>query len=190
MKLSIDCVAVRPCCHSIPPAAPTLTPDFDEEAAEVMADLVRRAIDRGMRVGDGSRLAGTDIGCVDAHVASGANVTRALRSRNLGSEVMVGTPEIWQGLQRKVMVIKHPLSGLKQLDPFSLDPGRCCVMLSRHQAGCVIVAREGIEQALEEHQHDCESTPLAAEDLEWDGWNAHRTLWSGLGRAGRLVSAN
>ena len=172
------------------PPSPTLTPDFDEEVAETMADVVRRIIDRGMTMGAGLRLTGDNIGCVDAHVASGANVTKALRARALGSEIMVGTPEIWQGLQRPVMVVKHPLSGLKKLDRFALDPGRCCVMLSRHQAGCIVVTRDGVEQILDAHQHDCESTPMAAVDAEWNGWRAHRALWDGLRRGGRLLSAN
>ena len=77
------------------------------QLAETMADVVRRIIDRGMTMGAGLRLTGDNIGCVDAHVASGTNVTKALRARTLGSEIMVGTPEIWQGLQRPVMVVKH-----------------------------------------------------------------------------------
>ena len=122
----------------------------------------------------GTRLCPGDIGCADAHVASNAAVARNLRTLGLSSEdVIAETPEQWQGLQRALMVVKHPLSGKQRLEPFSLDPGRWCVMLSRHQAGCVIVARDGIDGTLRDHQHDCANRPMQAIDLEWIGWKAH-----------------
>ena len=54
-------------------------------------------------------------------------------------------PRNWQGLQRPIMIAKHPLSGHARLDRFALEPGRWRVMLTRHQSPCVIVGHDGIQ---------------------------------------------
>jgi hypothetical protein len=163
--------------------------DVDEEIAATMARVVRRLIDRRVRMG-GKQLRPQDIGCADAHVASNAAVSRNIRALGLSTEEVVSeTPEQWQGLQRAIIVVKHPLSGKQRLDAFSLDPGRWCVMLSRHLGGCVIVGRAGIGEALRAHQHNCADRPMQSVDFEWTGWNAHSTLWYQLEQQGRLVYA-
>jgi hypothetical protein len=58
--------------------------------------------------------------------------------------VRVDTPERWQGLERKVMVVVHPLSGVVSPSGFDLGTGRLCVMASRHRAGLVVVSRDHI----------------------------------------------
>ncbi len=169
------------------PARPYPVDDVDEEVAALMASVVRRTLDRGIRM-DGVPLRPGDIGCSDAHVASNAAVARNLRARNLSNgDVVAETPEQWQGLQRALMVVKHPLSGKQRLDPFSLAPGRWCVMLSRHLGGCVIVGRDGIAETLRDHQHNCAERPMQAIDLEWIGWRAHSTLWNQLEAKRRLM---
>lgn len=161
--------------------------DVDDEVSAMMARLVRRMLERGVHMGD-RPLTPRDIGCADAHVASNAAVARHLRGMGLSTDqVVCETPEQWQGLQRAVMVVKHPLSGKQRLDPFSLDPGRWCVMLSRHLGACIIVGRDGLGDALRSHQHDCAERPMQATDLEWIGWHAHATLWQQLNIMGRLV---
>lgn len=113
-----------------------------------------------------------------------------LRSRGVPTDkTQVLTPEIWQGLERPLMVIKHPLSCLGRLSTFDLEPGRFCVMLSRHQLGCVIVGRESVGARLAEHQHACGERPFGAENLEWSGWVSHLALWQALGEKGRLIKA-
>lgn len=161
--------------------------DVDEELAELAADVLARLLERGVQWDGRGPLAGSDLGYVDAHVASNAAVERRLRRRGIGSDTWTTTPEIWQGLQRPIMVMKHTLSGVRRFDGFSLEPGRLCVMSSRHQLGCIIVGRDGVGRALEDHQHDCAQRPSGAEDLAWSGWRAHRTLWSMLEDKGRLV---
>jgi hypothetical protein len=160
----------------------------DDGVAAAAADTVHRLLERGATwVGTG-QIRPCDVGCVDAHVASGAATRRQLRSRGLPpDEVMVDTPEIWQGLQRPIMIVKHPLSAEARLDEFSLEPGRMCVALSRHLLGCVVVARDGVGEVLNRHNHDCADVPLGAHDAEWAGWNAHHSIWTRLERLGRLV---
>ena len=52
------------------------------------------------------------------------------------------------------MVVKHPLSGAARFSGFSLDAGRLCVMLSRHQLACLVVTRDGLDHTLEVHKHE------------------------------------
>jgi hypothetical protein len=161
--------------------------DVDDDVGAMMAHVVDRMLKRQIEMG-GTRLLPRDIGCSDAHVASNAAVARHLRSRHIPTdEVIAETPEQWQGLQRALMVVKHPLSGRRRLDAFDLDPGRWCVMLSRHLGGCMIVGRDGIGAVLEKHQHDCATRPMQATDLEWIGWQAHSALWRQLESKGRLI---
>jgi hypothetical protein len=178
-------------------AAParTLAPELvDEELVQLQAELIQRVFARRTRWEGNGLLTPRDIGCVDSHVASGAALRRELLRRNVplhsSTGVFVETPEIWQGLQRPLMIVKHPLSGLTRVDPFALDPGRACVMLSRHQVGCIIVTREGIAETLNEYQHDSGARPTGAEDTVWAGRDAHWTLWQELDRRRRIISLN
>ncbi len=169
------------------PEKPVGQGGVDDEIAAIMARMCRRALDRGPEWEGEGRLGPADIGCADAHVASGAAVRRHLLADGIREELVVETPEIWQGLQRPLMVVKHTLSGLLRVDPFSLQPGRTCVMLSRHQVGCVIVGRDGVGEALDRYQHDSGARASAAEDATWSGWRARATLWEQLERSGRLI---
>lgn len=164
--------------------------ELDQEVAELSAAIADRILERGAERASGERLRARDIGIADAHVASGAAVSQRLRARGLSTDdLVVQTPEQWQGLQRPVMIAKHPLSGLPRLDKFALEPGRWCVMLSRHQSACIIVGRAGIGSALAKHQHDCAARPLGADDVEWSGWRAHEQLWQHLTQADRIIRA-
>jgi hypothetical protein len=63
--------------------------------------------------------------------------------------VKVDTAERWQGLERKLMVIVHPLSSTPDPDfDFDLGTGRLCVMASRHQHGMVVVSRDHVSDTL------------------------------------------
>jgi hypothetical protein len=162
--------------------------EVDEDVAAVMAECGQRLLDRRAEWIGKRRLTACDIGCADAHVASGAAVRRHLRARSIKTEeLIVDTPELWQGLERPLMIVKHPLSGKSRLSSFDLEPGRWCVMLSRHQLGCIIVGRGNIGAALERHQHDCASRSLGMADEQWHGWRAHQTLWTQLLHSGAVV---
>lgn len=162
--------------------------EVDEEVAALGAAVVRRMIDRGATWQGNRVLAPQDIGCIDSHVASGAELTRQLQLEGFSpQEVLVYPPEIWQGNERPLMVIKHPLSGKEKLDSFALEPGRLCVALSRHQVACVLVGRDGVGKLLEAHSIDCGERAPGAENTEWHGWWAHQTLWNLLEEKNRLV---
>ena len=165
---------------------------IDEELVLLQARIVERALARGAAWADVRNLTHHDIGCIDAHVASGAAVRRELQRMNISvdvsSGVLVETPEIWQGLQRPLIVVKHPLSGLQRVDEFALEPGRACVMLSRHQIGCIVVTREGVAEALDDYRHDSGARATGVEDRIWAGREAHWALWSELERRGRIIT--
>jgi hypothetical protein len=170
------------------PATELPTEHVDEELSALQSAIVRRLFERG-GVWKGQRdLSVADIGCVDSHVASSAATERYMRLEGFSTEeLMVSTPEVWQGSQRPLMIVKNPVSGVKRLDAFSLDPGRLCVMLSRHQLGCIVVGRDGFTGALEAHQHDCANRFMGAADIDWKGWQAHSRIWTELERMGRFV---
>jgi hypothetical protein len=169
------------------PASDVPVDRVDPEVAALSAALVERMLQRGIHDGRGHPIDPREIGGGDAHVASGQAFRDELRRRSIGPETMVETPEIWQGLQRDVMVVKHPLSGATRFDQFGLEPGRWCVMLSRHRRASIIVTRDGIGDLLDRHQHDCASRAMGVANAAWDGWRAHAMLWRRLEEQRRLI---
>lgn len=72
-----------------------------------------------------------DIGVVVPHVTQSGAVRALLADE---PEVLVGTANAMQGIERPVIVAVHPLAGYRSVEPFPLDAGRLCVTLSRHRA--------------------------------------------------------
>lgn len=56
-----------------------------------------------------------------------------------------------QGREYDVTVVLHPLSGRPDATAFHLETGRLCVLASRHRHACIVVARAGIPELLDEH---------------------------------------
>lgn len=161
---------------------PGVAPPHEEADVEVAA-TVARLVDRILvRQGEwvGHRnLTETDIGCIDPHVISGGAI--AERLRQLGrSRVRVETVERWQGLQLPVSIVRHPLSRSGRPVGFDLEAGRWCVSLSRHQVGCIIVARSSVTEVIRDYVHRCDTVAAGARDATWAGFNAHRTIWTTL----------
>jgi hypothetical protein len=96
------------------------------------------------------------------------------------NDVVVNTANKLQGLQYEVVIVWHPLAGLPDPDGFHLDPGRLCVLLSRHRQMCIVVGRES-DRALVAGLPP--STPAY---LGWDpdpvldGWAVHQAVFDGL----------
>lgn len=170
----------------LPEREPTFE-EVDSEIAEAMAVVVERFVRRQPSWAGEAELGPADIGCIDPHVQSGGAVRDRLRALGL-DEVMVDTPEIWQGAQRALMVVKHPLSDGGRPNEFELEAGRWCVMLSRHLHGCIVVARGNVDSVLAEYLHDCGRTPSGAEDAIWRGYRAHAGVWDALRHRGRFLS--
>ena len=93
---------------------------------------------------DGARpLAPEDIGLSATHRVMNTRMLDALGDL-AGQGVRVDTPERWQGLEREVMIVVHPLSGVVRPSAFDLSTGRLCVMASRHRVGLVMVTRDHV----------------------------------------------
>jgi hypothetical protein len=147
---------------------------------------VSRFISRGVSFADGSVATEEDFACIDPHVASGEATRHALRASGY-PDIGVDTPERWQGLQRPIVIAKHPLTEMLGGASFGFDPGRWCVSLSRHTHACVIVGRASIGARLNGYVHSVDDAPCEAEDTLWRGYAAHKRIWDGLEALGRNI---
>lgn len=161
--------------------------EADLELARTMAQLANRLLVRqgewmGERV-----LTQADIGCIDPHVISGGAISYALRQ--LGHNLIrVDTVEKWQGLQMPISIVRHPLSSPAKPTGFDLQAGRWCVALSRHQIGSIIVARASVTDVIRDYVHTCDTVAAGARDTTWNGFQAHRMIWSELLDKGRVFA--
>ncbi len=160
--------------------------EVDEEIADLASAVAARLLERIPEWAGQRELVPDDIGIADPHVASGTSTHRRLRARGIEG-IDVTTPEVWQGRQRPIMIVKHPLSGARTLGEFGLDPGRLTVMLSRHQLACIVVTRRGLPEALQMYEHDSGARPTGSDNPIWRGWLAHVRLVDDL--SGRVFKA-
>ena len=161
----------------------------DTELARAAAAVVRRALERFASVHTESGeapLRPEDIGLSATHRVMNTRLADALG--DLAGQVSVDTPERWQGLERPLMVIVHPLSGVTQPSVFDLATGRLCVMTSRHSVGVVIVARDHVGQTLEQMLPRAEQC-LGQRDEAGRGRAQHRAVWDYLHTHQRVVRA-
>lgn len=168
---------------------PEITGEVDEELSQVFIDVVQRLIQRQARLRDGGveeALEPRMIGVVCAHVSQ----VNAVRERLPAScsEVLVETADRFQGLERSLMFVYHPLSGRTDGDQFHLDSGRMCVALSRHRIACVVVTRAGIEELLLRYAPSGDRVLGSDEDREYEGWRAQLFVTQELRRRGRVVA--
>jgi hypothetical protein len=163
------------------------TGEVDDELADTIVGLVGRLFERGTHIRDDGQtvpLTPDMVGVVCAHVSQ-VNAVRERLPAAL-SDVFVETSNRFQGLERPVMVVYHPLSGRADADEFHLDAGRLCVMLSRHRVVCFLVARGGIEELLLRYAPSGDRVLGSDEDSEFEGWRAHIEILEALRRRQRV----
>lgn len=161
----------------------------DREVADAAAAVAARLVERGGKItidGTTRDLMAGDIGITATHRVLNARIHDSL-SRELRPFVTVDTPERWQGLERPIMIMVHPLSGVTLPTAFDLDTGRLCVMASRHQVGVVIVTRDHLPRTLEE------LAPVADQgvglpDVTGRGHARHVGFWEALAGLGRVAA--
>lgn len=166
-----------------------ITGEVDEELAHTLVALLTRLFERGARVRDetGERpLSPEMVGVVCAHVSQ-VNAVKERLPRDL-SGVFVETSNRFQGLEKQVMFVHHPLSGRADADDFHLDAGRLCVMMSRHRVACFLLARGGLEQKLLRHTPNGERVLGVERDEEYEGWRAHLTVLQELRTRERILT--
>ena len=168
---------------------PDSGPPLEEDVgvARAAAGVVQRLLERQGHIrmeNTGERaLTPEDIGVAATHRIMNTRILEALGP--LGGRVRVDTPERWQGLERKVMVVVHPLSGVVSPSAFDLSTGRLCVMASRHEVGLVLVSRDHLGETLEDY------LPVADQAVGWPdeagcGHAQNLAVWQWLRENGRV----
>ena len=160
---------------------PLITGRCDEELADVIVSLIKALFARGIQIRDENGavmpLSPSMVGVVCAHVAQVSAVVQRLPVQ---SGILVETADRFQGLERQIMIVYHPLSGQFNIDAFHLDAGRFCVMLSRHRLACFLVTRGGIETVLERQRPQGNRILGIDEDQEYLGWKVHLQVQQAL----------
>lgn len=163
--------------------------ECDEEVAGLAVDMVQAILETQpdcLMDGDRRPLTAEDIGmCATHHVM---NAAMAMRKNRKLKDVGIDTPERWQGLEKRVMVVVHPLSGVAQPSDFDLETGRLCVMASRHQISLVIVARDHLATTLEGHL-PAAGQPVGRPDVAGRGHHQNLTFWTSLLTQDRIIPA-
>ena len=120
----------------------------DPSLATAAATRVRELLTGGVVVENGSTdrpLGPRDVAVITPHVEQASAV--AARLADL-PEVLIGTANQAQGLEREAVVVIHPLAGYRDAPAFATDPGRLCVALSRHRAHASVIVDSNTETVL------------------------------------------
>lgn len=152
----------------------------DPDVALACVDVIQRSIERKATAitldraeSTRERIGTEDIGVAVTHKVLMQRIIGLLQARGIDG-VKVDTAERWQGLERKLMVIVHPLSSTPEPDfDFDLGTGRLCVMASRHQHGMVVVSRDHLHDTLA-HLMPSATQPLGRRDEASRSLRAHR----------------
>lgn len=178
----LDQAAASGWAHLELPAAPVLT--ADPQMVEVIGSLIERLVHRGPQVRCEFRPSLSDLDLRRVAVGVSHNDQKDLLRAQLDSSghsaVTVETANKLQGLEFDVVIAWHPLAGLPDPDPFHLDPGRLCVLLTRHRHACVVVGRAADRTLLEG------VPPKTPAYLGWDpdpvldGWAVHQGVFRAL----------
>jgi hypothetical protein len=166
-----------------------ITGQYDPELADAIVGLINQLLSRGTTVLDDGiirRLMPSMIGVACAHVSQ-VNAVRERLPTSL-ADIFVETANRFQGLERPVMLVHHPLSGRTDAAEFHLDAGRLCVMLSRHRVTCFVLAREGVLDMLERYAPSGHRVLGIDCDAEYESWRAHVTIQTQLRSRGAVVT--
>lgn len=159
----------------------------DPEAVGLIADLAERLFDRDPRARCERQpvptaLSPTQVAVGVSHNDQKDQLRATLDARGLCG-VVVETANKLQGLEFEVTFVWHPLSGLPEADEFHLDPGRMCVLLTRHRHACVVVGRAGDRELVNEQPPPPTAAYLGHDpDPVLDGWEVHREVFATLDR--------
>ena len=183
----------RPLVLTIPTPAHGPPPEVDLELAEAAHQIVSQLLNARaeVRVGPpsapGRLLTPADIGVSSSHRVMNAAISKTLAIWS--GDIRVDTPERWQGLERPMMIVMHPLSGVISPSAFDLETGRLCVMSSRHQSGLVLLTRDHVQSTLSDFIPSAEQAP-GRPDIVGRGHDAHICFWETLAEQGRIRSLN
>jgi hypothetical protein len=176
---TLDEAAASGWAHVLLSGAPVLT--ADPATGELIRDLLLRMFSRQPRATCENHTVPNDLR--QANVAVGVShnaqkdLVRVLLDDAGLSGVTVDTANRLQGLTFEVIVAWHPLAGSTATDAFHLDPGRLCVLLTRHRHACIVVGRDSDHALLDG------VPPATPGYLGWDpdpildGWGVHEGVF-------------
>jgi len=180
----LDRAAVEGWAHIELPDAPVLT--ADPEIVELIAHLFQRLAQRTPQVRCELSTSWQDLRSQRVAVGVSHNDQKdVLRARldALGyGDVVVDTANKLQGLEFDVVIAWHPLAGLPDPDAFHLDPGRLCVLLTRHRHACIIVGRSGDRKLLNAIPPRTPAYLGWDPDPVYDGWGVHEAVFAATER--------
>ncbi|MFE1319835.1 AAA family ATPase [Kitasatospora phosalacinea] len=160
----------------------------DAQAVAAVAATVRRLLERELTAHSEQGSAPLTPGRVavgTAHRDQAAAVRAELARLGVpvdpaaGEAVTVDTANRLQGREYDVTVVLHPLSGRPDATAFHLETGRLCVLASRHRHACIVVARAGIPELLDDHPAT-DPVQLGVAVKFPDGWEANHAVLSHL----------
>jgi hypothetical protein len=166
-----------------------LAGDVDDDLADEIVWTINRVLIRGATFEDEEGVKAVTPAMIGVACARVAQVN-AIRER-LGpglADVFVETANRFQGLERPLMFVQHPLSGRADATEFHLDAGRLCVLLSRHRVACWVFGREGISRQLRRYAPVGDRSLGISENPEFEGWRANMGLMRALAQQGRVYS--
>jgi len=165
------------------PETPVLT--ADPLTIDVISGLLERGQTRGIELsseatdGEWTPLRHGRIAVAVSHNDQKDLLTATLSNHGIEG-VVVDTANKLQGLEFDLLVAWHPLAGLPEADGFHLDPGRLCVMLTRHRHACIVVGRAS-DAALVGDLPPASDAWLGYDiDPEVDGWFAQQLVFNQL----------
>lgn len=179
----------QPCIATLktPKDGPAL--EVDRELALKVTKIIQELLNSNAEIdlgqGKSRKLMPEDIGVCATHRSMNGEITRNLSL--LGSRVSVDTPERWQGLQRPIMIVVHPLSSVIDPSDFDLETGRLCVMASRHQVALIVVTRDHVGKTLSSFIPEAAQAP-GQPDVVGRGHTAHSNFWNSLEKHQRIIS--
>lgn len=94
--------------------------------------------------------------------------------------IVVETANKLQGVEFDLVIAWHPLAGLPDPDGFHLDPGRLCVLLTRHRHACIVVGRAGDRALLDGIPPSTPAYLGYDQDPVLDGWEVHQSVYREL----------
>jgi AAA domain len=180
----------QPVLVTLPTPEEGLPPEVDIELTLRVEKIVRTLLTGRSQIvvapGDKPRtITVKDIGICATHRAMNGELRKALGADF--SDVSIDTPERWQGLERPIMIVVHPLSNVTDPSDFDLETGRLCVMASRHQVGLVVITRDHVGASLEAFIPEASQAP-GQPDVVGRGHFAHARFWNDLVEDQRLVA--
>lgn len=157
----------------------------DKEMAGTISNIVTELVANKAKLSiDGveRELQPGDIGISSTHRIMVQELSLSIPSE-LRRFVVADTPERWQGLERPIMIVTHPLSSVTRPSQFDLETGRLCVMASRHKVNLIMVSRDHIEDTLGDYDPPGDQ-PLGWPDETGRGHVAHLDFISKLKKNG------